>query len=272
MTTQLPPEVLAACPVPGCGYKPPANLSDTGKEKALGRHISLNHDVSQLADVMGQTEPVNSDPFNKAVAEAVARPEELTEPPKEEPKKETINVQARAARVEGDKPRALPAISPIDPKKERIVQRTQEWGTYLYKDFNPLLVSGVKQFAQIPDTWIDGGPANGAPLQFQTPDGKVLTFWEPPLKEQLSLSEKDCMKLARAGANFAESPMGQALTAWLEHNAHWLAVGAALLVAGSYGWRVMRIRTEVAQLQEVLKAQGAMMSPQAGEAPEGEAA
>lgn len=260
------------CPVPNCGYVPPSNMSESGQTKALERHITMSHSLRDF--------PAVSDAMQEAVNGSVtASAEAPVGEPEPEPQPQTQPEPAQAVKVEQRAPRSvskgaaakagLAPVVPIsdDPKKQRIAERTERWATYLYDDFNPLLVSGVSQFAGIPEPWLDGGPNNGAPIQLQTPEGKVLTFWDPSLRSQLSFSQKDCKKLAKSGAIFAESTMGQVVTAWLEHNAHFIALGSALMVAGAYGWRVMRIKTEVGQLKELLQRQMEMEQPQTAHNP-----
>lgn len=127
--------------------------------------------------------------------------------------------------------------------------REDRWANYLYRDFNPTLVSGVQMLAAIPDEWMDG-PVAAIPK----PDGSgVITLWEPALRTQLSLTRSQCHTIAKAGDKFAESPMGQALSAWLEANGQWIALLMALGVAGMYGWKVMAIRGQVGQLKVALE-------------------
>lgn len=264
------------CPVPSCDYAPPANLSEKGQLSALERHVKLNHSIADLpavSDAMAQAAQEQPEPEPEKPAEA---PQEPAEEPKPEPK-QVITPQQREARTQQargqDKPRPLAAVAPIDAKKERINERAEKWGEYLYKDFNPLLVSGASQLAGIPADWLEGGPIQGQPIRLTMADGKELVLWDPPLKEQLSLSEADCKKLAKTGAIFAESTMGQALTMWLEQNAHLIALATALYVAGAYGYRLMAIRAQVGQLKTIIEQQAQMMQPQpASNMPETEVA
>ena len=263
------PETLIplACPVPGCGYVPPSHLSDSGKERALGRHVELTHSLSDLPSV--------TDALKAGAADSVTvSPETPSEPqgPVKEPeptpaaKPQGVAAQTRPVKV-ADKGKGVAPVIPIgsgdDVKKQRIEERAQRWGQYLYNDFNPMLVTGTSQFIGVPEPWLKGGPGvsednQPCPVQIPMPDGKTVTFWDPTLEKQLSLSKQECNRIAKAGATFAESPMGMALDAWLQHNAHYVALAAALWAAGSYGWRVMRIRTEVAQLKELIEQQSKM--------------
>lgn len=247
------------CPVSDCDYRPPEHLSQPGKMQALKGHIQRSHSIADLPKVTN-TSPTKAEMETPSTVNETPTVETTT--PKEEPKEtgQRVAVAQRPAKVEQTKPSALSNISPIDPKKERIEDRTQRWGSQLYDDFNPMLVNGVQKFIDAPDDWMDNQVAS-----FQTPDGKTVTFWQPVLREQLTLSEKDCNRLARAGANFAESPMGQAFVAWMEHNQHWVAMGVALYAVGSYGWKLARIRTEIGQLKEVVKQQQQMAQPQTAE-------
>lgn len=246
------------CPVPDCDFKPPENLSDQAQIKSLERHVNLRHTLDELPKVVDGIK-------------AMTTPEQPKQPevkPEPEKPKESIKVENREPRVNNkEEPKkatvtALPGAGSGDSKNDRIEDHARQWGNWLYQDFNPLLVANVARFADIPDPWLKGGPANGQPLTIQTPDGKVVTFWQPSLEEQLALSEKEAKRLAKAAAVFAESDMGKVMVAFLEANAHWVALGAALWVAGTYGWKVMRIRTEVAQLKEVIKQQMDMQQPQ----------
>lgn len=266
----MAPTIDIKCPVPSCEYKPPTNLSEKAQERALARHTGLRHTLADLPGVVEAmaTEQNGLDAPTEP-AEAPSEPVEAPTEPAETPRTERVNVQSKVTKVNtngsGQPSKGLSLMPPEDPKKARIEARAKEWGGFLYKDFNPLLVETTKKLAGIPDPWMTGGPGpDGTAITVGLPpDGsKTATFWSPPLQEQLALSESECEKLAKAGANFAESPMGQALVMWAEHNAHFIALGAALWVAGTYGWKVMRIKTEVAALQEMVKQQQAMQGPQ----------
>lgn len=255
------------CPVEGCDFKPPANLSEQAQIKSVSRHINLRHSVADLPAMVDGIKELQQEQQQPEQPQESEKPQPEPEP---EPEPQTrVSVQSKETKPNsGGKATVTPisaATSTGDAKKDRINRRAEEWGNYLHKDFNPLLVTYTGKFIGVPDdSWLKGGPANGQPVTFTTPDGKQVTFWNPTIEEQLTLSEKDCKKLAKAGAMFAESNMGQLLTAWMENNAHWVAVGAALLVAGSYGWRVMRLRTEIEQLKQVIEQQMSMATPQAG--------
>lgn len=269
--------VNLACPVPSCSYVPPAAMSEAGQIKALERHISLSHSLADLpavTDSMREAMNPSVTVEEVVISEPEPEPESAPEPAPEPAKpREAVGVQQRAARTQGGSQGAkgVASITPIgetDPKKALIADRAEKWGKYLFDDFNPMLVSTASTFAGIPEPWLDGGPGqDGSPLRIPTPEGKVLTFWDPSLREQLSLSEKDCNRIAKAGATFSVSPMGQVLSAFLENNAHYIALAGALAAAGSYGWRLMRIKGEVTQLKELVEQQMAMQQPQTAQNP-----
>ena len=260
------------CPVPGCDAKPPAAIKTAdGQERWFKRHVTLSHSVADIPAVVDATQEGNTEQEQ----EAEPRPDtEAQEAPQQAPQpKQQVKVENRAPNINqsgGSKSKSIAPVLPIDPKKERIDARTKEWAGYIINDFNPTLVTYTAKWAEIPEPWLKGGPGGGQPVTLTTPDGKELVFWDPTLENQLSFSEKEAKKLARAGAMLAESQMGQVLTAWLEHNAHYIAIGGALLVAAQYGWRLMKIKGEVAQLKEIINQQMAAQGqaqPPAAEAP-----
>lgn len=164
-----------------------------------------------------------------------------------------------------DKPKAEPKAEPTKAAAKKVTpittatnsndvlreQRKQEWGEWIFNDGNPMLFSVAKQFVGIPDGWED----NPQVAQFQMPDGKVMTFWNPTLKQRLTFSEGDSYKLADAFARFSISPMGQAIYLWINANGALIAMGMAAYVAAKYGWKLMQTKAEIAQIQEALKQQ-----------------
>ncbi len=163
------------------------------------------------------------------------------------------NAQVKVTRPEVP-PRPAPKPVPKTPDdvpvslEERNRAKVKQWGEYIYRDVNPLLVQGAANFAGVPPEWVDAKVA-----QVKTPDGKTLTFWEPTIKDRLTLTEKQSERLAGAFVQFASSPLGVAVQMWAKANAGLIAMGGALLVAGQYGWRVAQIKSEVAQVKQMLQ-------------------
>jgi hypothetical protein len=143
-----------------------------------------------------------------------------------------------------------PAKKQDDPKKILIAQRTAKWGASIYNDVNPVVYTMAKAYVQVPDEWCEGVIG-----QFQQPDGKVVTLWDPPLKKRLQFSEGDCERIAKAMATFSVSPTGMFVAAWIENNAGLLALGAAGIVAAKFGWNMAKTKAEVAQIKQVMEQQ-----------------
>lgn len=171
----------------------------------------------------------------------VNEPAEVKTPPKKE---------SKAA------PKVASVTKITNPEALRL-ERKQKWSQWIYKDANPVIFSGVKQFAAIPDGWEDQVIA-----EFVTPDGKTVKLWEPTLRQRLTFSESDSEKLADALARFSVSPMGLAITAWIEANAGLISLALAAWIAGRFGWRVMQTKAEIAQFKEMLKQQQEAMMAQ----------
>ena len=144
----------------------------------------------------------------------------------------------------------FPSATSSDPKKQLIGQRTAKWGRLIYEDVNPVIYASVKTFVGVPDEWCEGTVA-----QFQDAAGKVVTLWDPPLKDRLRLSEGDCNRIAKAMATFSVSPTGMMIAAWVEHNAGLIALGTAAVVSAKFGWGVAKTKAEVAQLKELMASQ-----------------
>lgn len=147
------------------------------------------------------------------------------------------------------------------------LERTEKWTKYIVKDFNPMLYSAVSTYAGIPSEWADAVIFEG-----QGPDGKVIKLWDPSLRTRLTFTEGEAEKLAAAAARFSISPMGMAISAWIESNAGLIALAAAGFVAAKYGWRVMQTKAEVAQVKDMMQKQMEMMQAQAAMANAGDAA
>lgn len=162
-----------------------------------------------------------------------------------DPKVTTEQTKANVRAEPAKKPEA-PKI-PVEEATDLKSLRAKEWGKWLYNDANPLLMKGTQQICQVPDDWMSGVVVKLINPQNQ----KEIVFWDPPLEQRLKLSEKECNTLARAAAEFSISPMGMAIAAWVKANSQLIAMGSAMFVAGAYGWRLMQIRTEVAQLKEL---------------------
>jgi hypothetical protein len=172
-------------------------------------------------------------------------------------KKESTVKVAAPERSKTNPPPKKSNVTPIsgDPKKQLIAQRTRAWGAALYNDVNPVINTMAKTYVGVPDEW-----CNGVVAQFQAPDGKVVTLWDPPLSNRLKFSEGDCDRIAKAMATFSVSPTGMFVAAWIESNAGLIALGSAGIVAAKFGWGLAKTKAEVAQLKELL-AQQAKPSP-----------
>lgn len=159
----------------------------------------------------------------------------------------------------------------VGKKGDVISERTAQWTEYIIKDLNPLLLAGATAFTGVPEFWLD----NVIMEAVHPETGKHLVFWNPTLRTRLELSQKKAEKLAKAAAEFSVSPMGVALVTWVETHQFMIAVGAALVVAGQYGWTLMQTKAEVAQLKSIMNQQMAVqqqmqMAAQNGEViPEG---
>jgi hypothetical protein len=241
-----------SCPLPDCPYVPPSHLSTQGKVGALETHLRTAHNVVAPDATAPKAPP--------------AEPTRATaDPPRKGVRVETKSTAPVASTPKSAVPPSVYGAD--DEKRARIEARAKEWGKRLHDDVNPLLLHGASVFAGVPESWLRGGPLNGQPLDIPTPDGKVLSFWRPTLEHQLTLSDKDCERLARAGAQFAESNTGRAIVAMLEANSQWLVLGTAIFIAGKYGWNVMKIKNEVAQLKQLMEQQSQMATPQDAENP-----
>ena len=155
-------------------------------------------------------------------------------------------------------------------KNSVVKQRTEEWRTWIYEDFNPILVKYTSQFVGIPDTPPELA-AQGIPNPFlhgtvlaaiHPQTNKPITFWDPPLYNRLSLDEKQSKKLAAAAAEFSVSPMGVAVMTWIETHQFMITVGAALVVAAQYGWMLMQTKAEIAQVKTIIEEQQKIMQQQ----------
>lgn len=171
-----------------------------------------------------------------------------TDPPErkaETPKKETPKEASKVTKLP-----IPPQATATDKLK---IERKERWTKYIVDDLNPFLFTTTTQFCSIPPELMQPG----LKLQGQNPQtGEVITVWDSStLKEKLTFSEKDANKLAEAAARFSISPMGMAITAWIESNAGIIALGLAAWVAGRYGWRVMQVKQEVTQLKAVMEQQ-----------------
>lgn len=164
-------------------------------------------------------------------------------------------------------------VTPITPPKGRgasisgtrntvVKDRTNQWKDWIVSDFNPVLVKYTSQFVGIPDTppelaakGISNPFLHGVVLAAIHPQtNKPITFWDPPLYDRLSLSEKKAEKLAHAAAEFSVSPMGVAIYTWIETHQFMITMGAALVVAAQYGWTLMQTKAEISTVKQIGRA------------------
>lgn len=155
-------------------------------------------------------------------------------------------------------------------KEELVAKRTQQWTQYIVEDFNPLLVKYTSTWIGIPDNppslALQPNPfLDGVILAAIDPrTNKPITFWDPPLRQRLELSNRKAEKLARAAAEFSVSPMGVAIVTWVETHQFMIAMGSALFVAAQYGWVLMQTKTEVGMVKEIVKQQTEAMQNNRG--------
>lgn len=193
---------------------------------------------------------------SKTVFKVGDKPPDRTTP--RAPINSNVDTKASATTTKPAPKSNVTSINTIDLLKNN---RKSDWAKYIYKDLNPLLFSGVKSFCDIPDGWEDQVVAEfQTPAQQKAGKGETTKLWEPSLRTRLTFSEKDSEKLADAAARFSVSPMGIAITAWLEANAGMIALGIACWIAGKYGFNVMKTKAEIAQFKEALQQQQNMMS------------
>ena len=153
-------------------------------------------------------------------------------------------------------------------REAKIKERTETWKNWVIQDANPLLLKATQTWCAIPDHWLDGVVLSG----IDPNTNKALTFWDPPLRSRLELSEKKAKTLARAAAEFSVSPMGVAVVTWVESHQFMIAMGAAMWVAAQYGWVLMQTKAEVAQVLKIVEQQTlAQMQNQAAMAEHGPA-
>lgn len=145
-------------------------------------------------------------------------------------------------------------------RRRRVSLRRAEWSKALRADVNPALVRFGASFIGAQELWLDLKPPPEMPrggvglAQVSGPDGKptLVPIWNPPLRERLELSSSQADRLARAAAEFAETPTGLALLGWVDSHAGLIALGLAGYVAASYGFGLARMRVEVGQINKQL--------------------
>jgi hypothetical protein len=148
------------------------------------------------------------------------------------------------------RPEKVPQIK-LGTRDEVIKKRVAEWSNWIIDDANPLLLKATQAYCGIPEFWLDNRVLQAIDPQ----TNKALIFWDPPLRSRLELSEKKAKTLAKAAAEFSVSPMGVAITTWVEAHQFIIAVGAALVVAGQYGWTLMQTKAEVTQVKAIVEQQ-----------------
>lgn len=144
-------------------------------------------------------------------------------------------------------------------KAQTIKERTETFKTFIINDANPFLVKTTSAWIGIPDeSWL-----NGVVLEAINPqNGQVMRFWDPALRTRLELSDAKAQRIARAIAELSVSPMGVAVVTWIEQHEFMIAIGAALFVAGQYGFALMQTKAEVQQLRKVYEQQQAILAQQ----------
>jgi hypothetical protein len=212
--------------------------SACGQEFEDPRRYEYHIDHGCPAKTSSTTFKVSSD---RKVASAKTQPktEPTTSIKKEEPKKVS----------------SIRSGTPVTTLDGVRLQRKNEWSKYIYKDLNPMLFSGIKSYCAIPEGWEDGIVFEG----IHPETNKPIQLWNPSLRQRLTFSEKESEKLADAAARFSISPMGIAVTAWLESNAGLIALGMAAFVAAKFGWKVMQTKAEITQMKEIYAQQQKMM-------------
>lgn len=144
--------------------------------------------------------------------------------------------------------------------------RAKGWAKVILKA-NPQIVQGAQWLASIPEPWMDGIVATVQVGINEDGSPKVAHLWEPSLREQLEITEKQAQIFAEGLVQFSESSVGKSISKTAENAAPFINLAMASGVAILYVVKLGKIKAQVEQLKsygEKAKQEAAAAAQQPG--------